>query len=152
MTHFAFRPARGHDMKLTMQDPGKETNLSLALVAGRSRINCLVVSKILERCGFKPTSDTPEELARRLHTLRPGLVVLDGGVDNRECDVLIAGLADMRRLSANRTPCIVLLSTAVGGGGTSLSLSTIIDAVVAKPITPEALQPVVERLIAKVRA
>jgi len=150
MTHFGLGPAWGHDMKSTMQEPAKEANLSLAIVVGRSRINCLVVSRILERCGFKPVSDTPEELARKLHTLRPGLVVLDGGANNHDCDGLISGLTDLRRLSGNRTPCIVLLSTVMGDVD-SLSLSTIIDAVVAKPITPEALQPVVERLIARVR-
>jgi CheY-like chemotaxis protein len=42
------------------------------------------------------------------------------------------------------------LSTRNGTPG-SLSLSATIDAVVAKPITPESLQPVVDRLIEAVR-
>ena len=47
-------------------------------------------------------------------------------------------------------PCVILLSTRTGTPDT-LSLGPVIDAVVAKPITPESLQPVVDRLLETAR-
>ncbi|WP_421914426.1 response regulator [Mesorhizobium sp.] len=122
------------------------TDLSHVLVVGKSPINRVVVSKIVELCGLRPISESPETAARALRSLIPGAVVLDGGPDNKDCDSLISGIDALRRASGKSRPPVILLSTK-NGTPESLGLSSIVDAVVAKPITPERLQPVIDRLI-----
>ncbi len=54
--------------------------------------------------------------------------------------------AALRRTSGQSQPPVILLSTR-NGTPESLSLSSVVDAVVAKPITTERLQPVIDRLV-----
>jgi CheY-like chemotaxis protein len=54
-------------------------------------------------------------------------------------------LAALRRGTGGLRPALVLLSTRMASSA-SLSLPGLVDAVVAKPITPEQLQPVLSRL------
>ena len=126
----------------TIRDP------SQVLVVGRSPINRVVISKIVERSGLKPISESPDTAARILRSLIPGAVVLDGGADNKDCDNLMSSIAALRRASGKSLPPVILLSTK-NGTTESLGLSGIIDVVVAKPITPERLQPVIDRLIGR---
>lgn len=78
----------------------------------------------------------------------PGVIVLDGGSDNRDCDNLMSGIETLRRTSGKSLPPVILLSTK-NGTPESLGLSSVVDVVVAKPITPERLQPVIDRLISR---
>ncbi len=55
-------------------------------------------------------------------------------------------IAALQRTSETRTPRVIMLSNR-NGSVESLSLPSFVDAVVAKPITPERLQPVVDELI-----
>lgn len=123
-----------------------EIDLHKALVVGKSPINRVVVSKIVERSGLKPTAETPEAGIETLRKIMPGVVILDGGASNKDCEGLMAQLAMLRRMTGGSTPGVILLSTRVGCGKVLQATATI-DAVVAKPITPEQLQPVVERLL-----
>jgi CheY-like chemotaxis protein len=120
------------------------------LVVGRSPINRVVVSKIVERSGLKPISESPETAEKALQVFVPGTVVLDGGADNRDCDGLMSGIAAVRRISGGSIPSVILLSNRTGTRE-SLDLSSIVDVVVAKPITPERLQPVIDRLVGQGR-
>ena len=126
----------------TIRDP------SQVLVVGRSPINRVVISKIVERSGLKPISESPDTAAKVLRSVIPGAVVLDGGVDNKDCDNLMSGIDALRRASGRSLPPVILLSTK-NGTPESLGLSSVIDVVVAKPITPERLQPVIDRLISR---
>ncbi|WP_430981652.1 response regulator [Mesorhizobium ciceri] len=121
---------------------------SQVLVVGKSPINRVVISKIVERSGLKPISESPDTAARILRSLIPGAVVLDGGADNKDCDNLMSSIEALRRASGKSLPPVILLSTK-NGTTESLGLSGIIDVVVAKPITPERLQPVIDRLIGR---
>jgi CheY-like chemotaxis protein len=125
-------------------------DFSRVLVVGHSQITRVVVAKIIERVGLKPVSEAAETAAERLRSLFPGTVVLDGGADNRDCDHLLEDILALRRVSRSLAPAVILMSTR-NGTPESLSLSSTIDAVVAKPITPERLQPVVLRLIERAR-
>lgn len=127
------------------------TNLAAVAVIGKSQITKVVVSKIIERCGLRPSAESPENAERLLTTLKPGTVILDGGADNGDCNHLLAGIATLRSLSERNLPRVILLSTR-NGTPESLALGPIVDAIVAKPITPEALQPVVGRLVEAARA
>ena len=135
---------------LVTQDSSTETirSPSQVLVVGKSPINRVVVSKIVERSGLKPISESPDMAAKTLRTLVPGVIVLDGGADNKDCDTLMSGIETLRRASGKSFPPVILLSTKTGTPE-SLGLSNLIDVVVAKPITPERLQPVIDRLISR---
>lgn len=119
---------------------------SQVLVVGKSPINRVVISKIVERSGLKPISESPDTAVRILRSLIPGAVVLDGGADNKDCDNLMSSIDALRRISGKSLPPVILLSTK-NGTPESLGLSSVIDVVVAKPITPERLQPVIDRLL-----
>lgn len=125
-------------------------DFSRVLVVGKSPINRVVMSKIVERSGLKPISETPETAGKALELFVPGTVVLDGGAENRDCDCLMPVIAAARRLAGAPTPSVILLSNSVGTAQ-SPELSSLIDAVVTKPITPEQLQPVIERMAGRVR-
>jgi CheY-like chemotaxis protein len=119
---------------------------SLVLVVGRSRINRVVVSRIVERSGLRPVSEGPDTAAKTLKSVFPRAVILDGGPDNQDCECLMSRLVVMRGMTGDRLPAVILLSTHKIGDEAQLGLLAI-DAVVSKPILPELLQPVVDRLI-----
>ncbi|WP_269933360.1 response regulator [Aminobacter sp. HY435] len=123
-------------------------DLTKVLVVGRSQINRVVVAKIVERSGLKTISEAPDTAVAMLRTMAPGTIILDGGIDNRDCDGLMASIMSLRQASGTNLPSVILLSNKAGTPE-SLSLPSAIDIVVAKPITPERLQPVVDRLVGR---
>ncbi len=126
-------------------DAVAESDNGQVLVVARSRINLVVVSEIVHRCGLKAIAESIEGAAGRLRSGRPRLIILDGGAENRDCDTLLQDIAALQRTSETRTPRVIMLSNR-NGSVESLSLSSLVDEVVAKPITPERLQPVIDRL------
>lgn len=145
-------PGFDEDRSFETRDPsiGMMPDPSRVLVVGNSQINRIVVARIVEKAGLKPVTETPVTAVRILPLLFPGLVVLDGGADNRDCDALTGGIAALRRISGKDLPAVVLLSNRTGDPDT-LSLPGVIDAVVTKPFTSDQLQPVVERLLERAR-
>ena len=121
-------------------------DFSKVLVVGKSSINRVVVSKIVEQSGLRPISESPETAEKALAAAVPGAIVLDGGPDNKDCDRLMSAIDALRRASGKALPAVILLATRTGTSE-SLGLSSVVDAVVAKPITPERLQPVIDRLV-----
>lgn len=147
-------PADHDDPRKPMKPAGRgpaarlTADFSKVLVVGKSSINRVVVSKIVEKSGLKPISESPETAEKALAGLVPGAIILDGGPDDKDCDGLLSGIDALRRASDRAQPSVILLSTR-NGTPDSLGLSSVIDAVVAKPITPERLQPVIERLVGR---
>ena len=125
-------------------------DFSRVLVVGRSPVNRVVVSKIIEKSGLKSISETPEAAAKMLRTVFPGTVILDGGVDNKDCDGLMARLASLRGGCRHDAPSVILLATKAHCEADPAPLAGV-DAVVAKPITTELLQPVIDRLLERAR-
>src|SRR5690606_35965033 len=93
---------------------GTSADFTRVLVVGRSPINRVVVSRIIERSGLKPISESPETAEKALQVFLPATVVLDGGADNRDCDGLLPAIAMARRLAGGSTPSVVLLSNRNG--------------------------------------
>ncbi len=124
-------------------------DLARVLIVGTSQINLIVVAKIVERSGLKPVAETPVTAVRVLPRMLPGLVILDGGAGNADCDAVISEVAGLRKVSGNGLPATILLSSRPGAE--TACLAGAIDAVVAKPFTTEQLQPVVDRLITLAR-
>ncbi|MBL8581353.1 MAG: response regulator [Rhizobiaceae bacterium] len=123
-------------------------DFSQVLVVANSPVNRVVVSKIVERSGLKPVCESPKSAEKALGNSFPGTVILDGGSDNHECDGLLAGISALRQSCGRPYPGVILLSTR-NAPDQEGALNGLIDAVVPKPITPERLQPVVDRLIGK---
>ena len=123
-------------------------DLTKVLVVGHSQINRVVVAKIVERSGLKTASESPDTAMAMLRKMTPGTIILDGGSDNKDCDALMAPIMSLRLASGTNLPSVILLSNRPGTPE-SLSLSSAVDIVVAKPITPERLQPVVEKLVGR---
>lgn len=127
-----------------------QPNLSLVLVAAESKVNRVVVSRIVERIGMKAVTEAPDAAPALLERLRPGIVILDGGADNCECDVVLERLAGQRRAARSNLPRVILLTTRNGTPET-LAPGKLVDATVAKPITPERLQPLIGRMVEEAR-
>lgn len=126
-----------------------DVNFGLVLVVGRSPVNNVVVAKIVERAGLRSAVTTPDGAVEIFVSLRPGTVVIDGGSDNSDYDAILSRI-ELRRSAVGRgIPCVILLSTrnSLADGAPPSP----IDAIVAKPFTPESLQPVVERLLHSIR-
>lgn len=123
-------------------------DLTKVLVVGRSQINRVVVVKIVERSGLKTISEAPDTAIAMLSKMVPGTIILDGGSDNKDCDALMPSIMSLRLASGTNLPSVILLSNKPGTPE-SLSLSSAVDIVVAKPITPERLQPVVDKLVGR---
>jgi len=154
-------PQTEHDMSASLFGPSRgsgimagfaandDVNFNHVLVVGRSPVNCVVVSKIVERSGLRSVCETPEKAIELLFSLRPGTLVLDGGPTNRDCHEVLARVEAHRRATGRRVPAVILLSTRDMLGDDFPDSA--IDAVVAKPFTPESLQPVVESLLRRIR-
>lgn len=143
-------PGRAHGRATGGHRDAAGDNLNSVLVVGRSQVTRVVICRIVERSGLRPVAEPPDSAERTLAGLRPAAVVLDGGADNRDCNHLLDAIEAQRRLSPHKTPRVVLLSNR-NGTPESLALGATVDAVVAKPITPEGLQPVIDRLFATLR-
>jgi len=150
MTASRVEPGFDQDRNFIDRDAahGLAPDLSRVLVAGNSQINRIVVSKIVERSGLKPVSEIPVSAVRVLPLLFPGLVILDGGPDNKDCDSVIAGVVALRRASGRNLPAVILLSNRIADPA---PVSGMVDAVVTKPFTTDQLQPVVDRLVQKAK-
>lgn len=121
-------------------------NMSLVLVVASAPVNRIVVSSIVERAGLKAVACDPREAPMVLAQRGPGMVILDAGSDNSECQALLGELSRLRGTSGGKLPLVIVLSTATGAATPDFRPGAV-DAVVAKPITPEGLQPVISRLI-----
>lgn len=121
-------------------------DFGLVMVVGSSPINRIVVSRISEKAGFRTICTAPEEARAAFGEVLPVLVILDGGDDNRECARIIEHLSGVRRpVTGGLVPIVIFLSSrtaTVQPGGNAA-----IDKVVAKPVMPDRLQPVIQEMI-----
>jgi CheY-like chemotaxis protein len=115
------------------------------LVVAQSRVNLVIISEIVHRCGLRSATESVVGAAARLKANRPRLVILDGGADNRDCDGIFEEIEALRRISETGSPRVIMLYTR-SGPAERPELPSCVDEAVAKPITPERLQPVIDRL------
>ena len=123
-------------------------DLSRVVVVSGSHINRIVVGRIVESAGLKSQAENPAVAGRALEEAPPALVILDGGADGSDCDGLLPDLAAMRAASGRDLPKVIFLAATVTPvAGRAASEAGAIDRTVAKPLTPEALQPALLQLI-----
>ena len=129
---------------------GASANLAAVLVIGKSNITRVVVSKIVERSGLHPVAELPQDGQSAMSRVCPAPLSSTAAPTIATAITFTPHLSDQRRASGRNVPRVILLSTSTATPET-LSLGPVIDAVVAKPITPESLQPVVDRLLETAR-
>lgn len=132
------------------RSPASGINFDLALIVCASPVNRVVVSRIAERTGLKVLARTPDTALAVLRSHNPGTVILDGGPDDSDCDMLLADLSAMRGATAERRPFAILLSSGRQSRD-DLPVANLVDAVVAKPITPDRLTPLIRAMLDRVR-
>jgi CheY-like chemotaxis protein len=137
------------DVILPVEISNAGTNL--VLVVSGSRVTAVVAKRIVERTGLKCACIKPAQLDEALSKSRPAAVILD---DEPQAG---ARIADHRRAKSSVAgysgagPTVILLAT----NGPVLQAgkdSAHIDAVIAKPITPDNLQPVLYNVLARIRS
>jgi CheY-like chemotaxis protein len=123
-----------------------ENGTNLVVVVSGSRVTSIVVSRIVERTGLKCACVTEAELDEVLANSRPAAIILD---DEPQTG---SRIADHRRAAGQpgAWPTVILLATngPVQQAGRD---SAHIDAIVAKPITVDNLQPLLFDLRARLR-
>ena len=119
------------------------TQPETVIVVSASPVNLIVLSRIVERARLKAVSCDPERAGSHIARIDPLMVILDGGSDMRECDIALGPIAAQKRLSDGVRPHVVLL-TVQNMQPDAADMGGLIDSHVAKPVTPERLQPLIE--------
>ena len=130
--------ARFHDHEDTEAKP-------TIVAVGTAPINLVVITRIAERAKLKAAALSPKEALHSLPLLQPVVLVIDGGVDNCECDTLLEAIHQSRQQSRNGHPRVLFLSTAPDAE-TQSRLQPMMDAVVPKPIVADRLEAVLASL------
>lgn len=113
------------------------------IVVSTSQVNLIVLSRIVERARLKAVNCEPEGAGAHIARIDPLIVILDGGSDMRECDAALGPIAVQKRMSDGARPHVVLL-TVRNMQPDDVDMGGLIDSLVAKPVTPERLQPLIE--------
>lgn len=113
------------------------------IVVSTSQVNLIVLSRIVERARLKAVNCEPERAGAHIARIDPLIVILDGGSDMRECDAALGPIAVQKRMSDGARPHVVLL-TVRNMQPDAVDMGGLIDSLVAKPVTPERLQPLIE--------
>lgn len=127
-------------------------DFGLVLVVGSSPVNRIVVSRIAERAGFRAVCQTPGEAHLSLSGRLPAMVIVDAGAQDRECEPLAERLVRLRHSVSGRLAPLVLLLGTGNAAAPQLCGRNVVDAVIAKPITPDRLQPVIRDMIDRLRS
>lgn len=116
------------------------------LIVAASPIIRIVIARTIERIYLRPIPVSPEIALDTLNDRQPDVVILDADTHEELLDPLLAELQRRRRASEDRRPRVVLIEEADRRQGEP-RFAGLVDAAVPKPITPDTLQPVVERVI-----
>lgn len=119
-------------------------NSKSALIVSETQINRIVVSRIVESTGMKTLSMTPLQALDLPHQQPFALVVIDGGPGIASAAEVVIRFSTGPHRADTERPGIIFLSTS-----TTLPDGIepdSIDAVVAKPLTPDRLEAEISRL------
>ncbi|MEQ8298168.1 MAG: response regulator [Nitratireductor sp.] len=118
------------------------------LVIGRSTINGVVVSRIVERAGLRARTALPELAAHVLETDLPSIVILDLPANDPAGSALFERLGAQRATHDRALPGVILLSATTDPTQVPTG-APVVDIVVARPITVDRLQPAIEAVRAR---
>jgi CheY-like chemotaxis protein len=136
----------GPQVAARFHDHAKVEAKPMIVAVGTVPVNLVVITRIAERASLKAAALTPKDALQRLSSLNPAVLVIDGGVDNCECDMLLDAVQQIRESSGNGHPRVLFLATAADAETQSL-LQPLMDAVVPKPIVADRLEAALARLV-----
>ncbi len=113
------------------------------VIVSRSQVNLIVLSRIAERARLRVISCGPDLAGAAIADRDPIVVILDGGSDLHECDAALGPIAVRKRISGGSRPHVIML-TMQNMNPDTIDKGGLIDSLVAKPVTPERLQPLIE--------
>ena len=113
----------------------------LVLVVSPSPVSRVVVSRIVERAGLKVVSAGSGDALAALRGQRPGMVIIDGDSE------LVLVQEELAARRANGGLPLVILLTLSNTAREPTQSHHIADALVAKPVTPNSLQPLIMRML-----
>lgn len=126
--------------RLSARNDG-DTLRKTVLAIGPSSVTLVVVARIARDAGLDTSTAGMERAAEAISLNDASILVVDGGADNRSCDMLIPEIERARAQRAGRMFRIVFLANSNQSAPVS-GFAAIAHAVVAKPITSESLAPV----------
>lgn len=121
----------------------KNPNSNRVLIVSASPINRIVISRTVEAIYLRPVAVAPGEAPRALRESEPMIVIVEQEASDDTLKPLLSELGLKRQ--DGRMPRAVLIASS-STHNESPSYEGLFDAVVPKPLTPDTLQPVVERL------
>lgn len=127
-----------------------DVDLGLVLVVASAAVERVVISRIVERTGYRTLSRALAEATPPPGHGLPALVILDGTAGD-ESDRLVERFTRLRRPTGGaQAPLVILLGNA-GPPERQVRASGIVDMVVARPITPDRLQPIIRDMMERLR-
>ncbi|KFB11117.1 hypothetical protein [Nitratireductor basaltis] len=114
------------------------------LIVSQSPVNRIVVARSLERSLLKSEAVAPDVALAALERVKPWLVIIDEQGSEPVLDKLLARLAQQRKASETRALPLALLIAR--DSNAKEAASQIFNSVLVRPVTPDVLLPVVERL------
>ncbi|WP_198174306.1 PleD family two-component system response regulator [Mesorhizobium xinjiangense] len=121
---------------------------ALVVVVGRSKVNYVVISKIVEYMGLRAVCGLPEQAATMLQRHAPGLVILDISRSDRDWNDVLQAVSDRAVNVPSSAPGVIALVTEKPDTKLANALA-VADLVISKPVTQDRLQPAVEKLLAR---
>ncbi|MBS9719433.1 hypothetical protein JYU29_01890 [Tianweitania sp. BSSL-BM11] len=120
------------------------------VAVGDVPVNLVVVTRIAQRARLHAVALSPNDAIRSLPVLKPMIVILDGGVDDRQYDALLDVIRDNRQKNGQGHPRLLYLSAGQAKEAQSRR-HPVFDAVVSKPILPERLEAALSQLAGQSR-
>ncbi len=133
-------PNRRPSVNAVGRHSGQRPTGRFALVIGASRVNNVVVSRIVQDCGIKPVASNATEAIGLLEDTSPILIVLEGKLDADGVSCLLEKLTSKQE-TGNAPPTIYLTSD-----GAREVTGYRFSAIAKMPVTVETLRPLIDRL------
>ncbi len=126
---------------------GKEAGCNAqVVVVGRSKVNCVVISRIIESMGLRAICEQPGTAASALARHVPKVVILDTSAADGDWNDMLSALSKADSNTTCGSPGVIALVTDKNSGPPA---RVVADIVVAKPVTQDRLQPAIESLMAR---
>ena len=123
-----------------------QTALERVLVIATKPVNRIVITHSIERVHRKPKSVEPLEAEMALGNPNLALVVIDATGDQAHLDAIFSQLTELRNKRDCGMPRVLLIESTSSGAGLDTTALPV-DAVINRPITPDKIQTLVDRLL-----
>lgn len=120
--------------------------LERVLVISSLPASQIVITHSIERIHRKPMSVGPHLAEIALENPNLALVVVDATGEQNHIDAIFSQLRQLRTFREDALPRVLLIENTPPGGGRDTTTLPV-DAVINRPITPDKIQTIVDRLL-----